>query len=270
MRLRSVPGLRVLSEVRAAAAATCAGVRVRLRSRLRVLPEVRYGAGFRGRRDPRRRRGTRAAARAGRREVPARRPRSRRPVRPDREADRRQVTVLFADLSGFTALGERLDPEDVRAFQNELFEELARGDRAVRRLRREVRRRCGHGRLRRPGGPRGRPAARAPLGARHAGAHADAQPAVGGAARTAGDAPRRRQHRARGRGAPRRRERRRRRVRRHRRHREHRGPAPVRRGARRRSSRATPRTRSPGTVRLRAGRRADGSRASPSRSWSIA
>jgi adenylate cyclase len=44
----------------------------------------------------------------------------------DREADRRQVTVLFADLSGFTALAERLDPEVVRAFQTALFETLAR------------------------------------------------------------------------------------------------------------------------------------------------
>jgi adenylate cyclase len=35
------------------------------------------------------------------------------------------VTVLFADLSGFTALAERLDPEDVRAFQGALFETLA-------------------------------------------------------------------------------------------------------------------------------------------------
>ncbi len=42
-----------------------------------------------------------------------------------READRRQVTVLFADLSGFTSLAERLDPEEVRAFQNALFETLA-------------------------------------------------------------------------------------------------------------------------------------------------
>ncbi len=47
------------------------------------------------------------------------------PVGAGREADRRQVTVLFADLSGFTALAERLDPEDVRAFQNALFEALA-------------------------------------------------------------------------------------------------------------------------------------------------
>jgi adenylate cyclase len=42
-----------------------------------------------------------------------------------READRRQVTVLFADVSGFTALAARLDPEEVRAFQNALFETLA-------------------------------------------------------------------------------------------------------------------------------------------------
>jgi len=39
-------------------------------------------------------------------------------------ADRRPATVLFADLTGFTSLGERLDPEDVRALQNELYEEL--------------------------------------------------------------------------------------------------------------------------------------------------
>jgi len=44
---------------------------------------------------------------------------------PTRDVDRRQVTILFADLSGFTALSERLDPEEVRAFQNALFEALA-------------------------------------------------------------------------------------------------------------------------------------------------
>ena len=36
-------------------------------------------------------------------------------------ADRRSATVLFADLSGFTAISERLDPEDVRALQTDLF-----------------------------------------------------------------------------------------------------------------------------------------------------
>jgi class 3 adenylate cyclase/tetratricopeptide (TPR) repeat protein len=36
--------------------------------------------------------------------------------------ERRVVSVLFADLAGSTAMGERLDPEDVRAVQSELFE----------------------------------------------------------------------------------------------------------------------------------------------------
>ncbi len=40
-------------------------------------------------------------------------------VAPD--ADRRSATVLFADLSGFTAISERLDPEDVRRLQTDLF-----------------------------------------------------------------------------------------------------------------------------------------------------
>src|SRR5256885_6868378 len=50
------------------------------------------------------------------------------PIAPDAGAtgaDRRQVTVVFADLTGFTTLAEQLDPEDVRAFQNALFETLA-------------------------------------------------------------------------------------------------------------------------------------------------
>jgi adenylate cyclase len=63
-----------------------------------------------------------AAAAVGQQHIPTR-------VGPDsagREADRRQVTVLFADLSGFTALAERLDPEEVRAFQSALFETFGR------------------------------------------------------------------------------------------------------------------------------------------------
>ncbi|HWK67698.1 MAG TPA: adenylate/guanylate cyclase domain-containing protein [Rhizobiaceae bacterium] len=43
---------------------------------------------------------------------------------PSPDGDRRTVTVLFADLSGFTELSERLDPEITRGLQNELFEEL--------------------------------------------------------------------------------------------------------------------------------------------------
>ncbi len=44
---------------------------------------------------------------------------------PDAQSDRRPVTVLFADLSGFTTLSERLDPEDVRALQGDLFKEMS-------------------------------------------------------------------------------------------------------------------------------------------------
>src|SRR5712691_7877624 len=43
----------------------------------------------------------------------------------DAGGNRRPATVLFADLAGFTAIGERLDPEDVRAFQNDLFSALS-------------------------------------------------------------------------------------------------------------------------------------------------
>jgi adenylate cyclase len=41
------------------------------------------------------------------------------------DGDRRPVTVLFADLAGFTALSEALDPEDVRAIQSDLFREMS-------------------------------------------------------------------------------------------------------------------------------------------------
>jgi class 3 adenylate cyclase/tetratricopeptide (TPR) repeat protein len=38
------------------------------------------------------------------------------------EGERKQVTVLFADVSGFTSLSERLDPEDVHALMTRAFE----------------------------------------------------------------------------------------------------------------------------------------------------
>ena len=34
--------------------------------------------------------------------------------------------MLFVDVAGFTTVSERLDPEDVRAFQNALFATLAK------------------------------------------------------------------------------------------------------------------------------------------------
>src|SRR5438309_5601484 len=41
---------------------------------------------------------------------------------PPSTQERRQVTVFFSDLSGFTALNERLDPEDVRDIVNKVWE----------------------------------------------------------------------------------------------------------------------------------------------------
>jgi len=38
------------------------------------------------------------------------------------EGERKQVTVLFTDVSGFTSISERLDPEEVHQFMNRAFE----------------------------------------------------------------------------------------------------------------------------------------------------
>lgn len=38
--------------------------------------------------------------------------------------ERRDVTVMFADVSGFTAMSEKLDPEEVHTIMNEVFEGL--------------------------------------------------------------------------------------------------------------------------------------------------
>ncbi|MCB0154185.1 MAG: adenylate/guanylate cyclase domain-containing protein, partial [Anaerolineae bacterium] len=38
--------------------------------------------------------------------------------------ERRRVTVMFADISGFTAMSEKLDPEEVRSMINLCFERL--------------------------------------------------------------------------------------------------------------------------------------------------
>src|SRR5256714_7346689 len=40
------------------------------------------------------------------------------------EGERRQVTVLFADLAGFTSLAEKLDPEEVHRVMNRCFERI--------------------------------------------------------------------------------------------------------------------------------------------------
>jgi class 3 adenylate cyclase/ribosomal protein L40E len=38
------------------------------------------------------------------------------------EGERKQVTVLFVDVAGFTSLSERLDPEDVHGLMNQAFD----------------------------------------------------------------------------------------------------------------------------------------------------
>jgi len=47
-----------------------------------------------------------------------------RPKELDRVGERREVTALFADISGFTAISERLDPEEVMGIVNAFFGEL--------------------------------------------------------------------------------------------------------------------------------------------------
>src|SRR5437870_4981025 len=49
---------------------------------------------------------------------------SRTHAAPVLAGERRQVTVLFADISGFTALAETMDPEDVRQVMNTCFAHL--------------------------------------------------------------------------------------------------------------------------------------------------
>ena len=44
-----------------------------------------------------------------------------RPTDRGRVEDRRQATVLFADLSGFTATSRVMDPEDLRDAVNDCF-----------------------------------------------------------------------------------------------------------------------------------------------------
>ena len=42
------------------------------------------------------------------------------------ESQRKRVTVLFSDMSGYTSLSERLDPEEIKDIMNRIFDEIAR------------------------------------------------------------------------------------------------------------------------------------------------
>ena len=74
--------------------------------------------------------------------------------------ERRKATVLFADLSGYTAVAERMDPEAVKSIVDRALRRL--GQEVVRYggTRRQVHRRQRDGGLRCAGRPRGRPGAR--------------------------------------------------------------------------------------------------------------
>ena len=45
---------------------------------------------------------------------------------PPLDGERKHATVLFTDLSGYTAMAERLDPEDVKEITSRIFAEIAR------------------------------------------------------------------------------------------------------------------------------------------------
>jgi Double zinc ribbon len=97
------------------------------------------------------------------------------------EGERKQVTVLFADLKGSMALLADRDPEEARKFLDPVLEHMME---AVHRYEGTVNPGDGrrdHGALRRAGGPRGSRGARVLRGPRHAG---------GDAALHGGDAPR--------------------------------------------------------------------------------
>jgi class 3 adenylate cyclase len=46
------------------------------------------------------------------------------PAEPERREVRKVVTVLFADVTGSTALGERLDPESLRRVMSRYFDAM--------------------------------------------------------------------------------------------------------------------------------------------------
>ena len=60
------------------------------------------------------------------------------PSAPDDSAERRQVTVMFSDLVGSTALSARMDPEDLREIISAYQKCVAETVRRFGGLRREI------------------------------------------------------------------------------------------------------------------------------------
>ena len=42
------------------------------------------------------------------------------------DSERKQATVLFSDLSGYTAMSEKLDPEEVKEIMGKVFGEISK------------------------------------------------------------------------------------------------------------------------------------------------
>ena len=102
---------------------------------------------------------TRRSARPRRSHVPEHLAEKIRAGRGALEGERKQVTVLFADVMGSMELAERSDPEEWRRIMERFFAILCAGRPPVRGHRRQVHRRRHHGPVRRPDRPRGpRPA----------------------------------------------------------------------------------------------------------------
>ncbi len=92
-------------------------------------------------------------------------------VRSTAEGERRQLTVMFADLVGSTELAARADPEDVRDVMRAYQDACAGSIAALRRLSCQVPRRRRPRLLRLSSCTRGRSGTRSACGARHCSGH---------------------------------------------------------------------------------------------------
>ncbi len=108
---------------------------------------------------------------------------------------RKTVTIVFSDVVGSTALGERLDPEALQDVIGALRRRDAAGGRAARRPGREVHRRRGDGRVRGAGAARGRCASGRAGGARDARGARRPEPRARARVRRRARDPHRRPHR---------------------------------------------------------------------------